>query len=100
MSRGFILNELVRRTDPENRSIGEIIKNELADPYGLSITMGKPNAAEKAEMFDLKMESIPDFLMKTLWKTLSGVNDKDDAMRTRAIITQGEKSTTLSALGS
>ena len=44
MSRGFLVNEIVRRVDPAGRTIGEIVAQDLAAPLGLSaeLSVGLP----------------------------------------------------------
>ena len=39
---GLYLNELVRRTDPDRRSIGQILGEDFAKPLGLSFFIGLP----------------------------------------------------------
>ena len=39
-SRGFILQELLRRVDPEHRTIGKFLKESVFDPLGLNIHIG------------------------------------------------------------
>ncbi|KAJ3149482.1 hypothetical protein HDU89_003846 [Geranomyces variabilis] len=40
VTRGWYLNELVRRTDPKKRTLGEYIKEELAGPLGIDYYLG------------------------------------------------------------
>ena len=35
MSRGWIVNEIVRRVDPQGRTIGEIIQEDINVPLGI-----------------------------------------------------------------
>jgi hypothetical protein len=37
VTRGFFLNELIRRTDPKHRSIGQFIKEEVIIPISGSL---------------------------------------------------------------
>ena len=39
-SRGFILQELLRRVDPEHRTIGKFLKETDFDPLGVNIHIG------------------------------------------------------------
>lgn len=34
-TRGWYLNEIVRRVDPRHRTIGHIVQEEIAEPYGV-----------------------------------------------------------------
>jgi CubicO group peptidase (beta-lactamase class C family) len=44
---GWIVGELVRRTDPQNRPFGRFVQEEISDPLGMdSFWMGIPDAAE------------------------------------------------------
>ena len=45
-TRGFILNEIVRRVDSEGRTVGEFLRAEIAKPLGLNMAIG----AEKEEL--------------------------------------------------
>ncbi|KRX00226.1 Beta-lactamase/transpeptidase-like protein [Pseudocohnilembus persalinus] len=46
MSRGLILNEIVRRVDPQKRTIGEIVNEELNCKYRTNIYFGVDNAQD------------------------------------------------------
>lgn len=37
MSRGAILNEVFRRTEPKKRTIGEFLEEEIADQHGIDV---------------------------------------------------------------
>jgi CubicO group peptidase (beta-lactamase class C family) len=40
LSYGFMLNELVRRTDPKKRTIGKIVREEINEVFGTEIYIG------------------------------------------------------------
>lgn len=40
MTRGFILQEILRRVDPEHRTIGKFLKQTVFDPLGINIHIG------------------------------------------------------------
>jgi CubicO group peptidase (beta-lactamase class C family) len=47
MSFGWLIGELVRRTDPKQRSIGRFIREEIAEPLGISdLWIGIPDHVE------------------------------------------------------
>jgi CubicO group peptidase (beta-lactamase class C family) len=47
MSFGWLIGELVRRTDPKRRSIGRFIREEIAEPLGISdLWIGIPDRVE------------------------------------------------------
>eukprot|EP00511_Aplanochytrium_stocchinoi_P006854 CAMPEP_0204826480 /NCGR_PEP_ID=MMETSP1346-20131115/4159_1 /ASSEMBLY_ACC=CAM_ASM_000771 /TAXON_ID=215587 /ORGANISM="Aplanochytrium stocchinoi, Strain GSBS06" /LENGTH=463 /DNA_ID=CAMNT_0051954525 /DNA_START=110 /DNA_END=1501 /DNA_ORIENTATION=+ len=98
LTRGFILNEIVRRTDPKCRSVGQIIKEELAEPYGETIVMGKPTESERSRIQSLRFEPVPHVAMKTLWKKATGDVTEDERLRDSDIATKGLKSNILSVL--
>lgn len=43
VSLGFYQNELARRTDPQRRTIGRILAEDFAAPFGLSFHIGLPD---------------------------------------------------------
>lgn len=47
MTFGWIVGELVRRADPQQRSLGRFVREEIADPLGISdLWIGIPDAVE------------------------------------------------------
>mmetsp|Transcript_44807 Transcript_44807/g.71579 ORF Transcript_44807/g.71579 Transcript_44807/m.71579 type:complete len:476 (-) Transcript_44807:130-1557(-) len=72
-TRGFILNEIVRRTDPSRRTIGQIIREELAGPRELSIILGEPTDKEldliSRVQFDRRDQSFTRHLQNLVNKT-------------------------------
>lgn len=58
-TRGWIINEIVRRADPEGRTIGEILKDEIVAPLGLldELFIGSPTDAQLASIEDLSFYS-------------------------------------------
>ncbi|HTZ71785.1 MAG TPA: serine hydrolase domain-containing protein [Acetobacteraceae bacterium] len=47
MTFGWLLGEIVRRTDPKRRPFGQFVKDEIADPLGCSdLWLGIPDAVE------------------------------------------------------
>ena len=40
LSRGLIANEIVRRVDPQGRTIGELLRHHISEPLGAHVVMG------------------------------------------------------------
>ncbi len=40
ITRGWLLNEVFRRVDPQNRTIGEYLRQELSSPLGADVVIG------------------------------------------------------------
>jgi CubicO group peptidase (beta-lactamase class C family) len=65
MTFGWIVGELVRRTDPQRRSLGRIVREEIAAPLGISdLWIGLPDAAEPrvARQIDAMVPVPPEYL--------------------------------------
>lgn len=43
---GFLAGELVRRVDPQHRTIGRFVQDEIAEPLGVEFYIGLPEALE------------------------------------------------------
>lgn len=43
LTRGLIVNEIIRRADPKHRSIGKFVAEEIAKPLGIDFYIGAPN---------------------------------------------------------
>lgn len=56
VSLGFYENELIRRVDPEHRSIGQFLQDELARPLGIEFYIGTP-----ADMPEERIATLKDF---------------------------------------
>jgi len=82
-TRGFILNELIRRTDPKGRTLGELVREEIAEPLGVTIVLGEPTETEKARMTKLKFEGFHHVVAKSVLNDLTGKSMPDDALRSR-----------------
>jgi CubicO group peptidase (beta-lactamase class C family) len=63
ITRGWIVNEIVRRADPEGRTIGQIVAEDIVAPLGLGheLFIGSPSEAQT--------ESIEDLTFFSNWKT-------------------------------
>ncbi|MEI4509420.1 serine hydrolase domain-containing protein [Sphingopyxis sp. CCNWLW253] len=63
MTFGWLLGEVVRRTDPKRRPFGQFIREEIAEPLGATdLWMGIPGAAEPrvAVLDDVAVYVMPD----------------------------------------
>ena len=55
ITRGWILNEVFRRVDPQNRTIGEYLRQELSEPLSADVMIG----LEESELERRSAVSIP-----------------------------------------
>ncbi len=65
MTFGWIIGELVRRTDPQKRSLGRFIREEIAAPLGIKdLWIGIPDAVESrvAKQIDAMVPVPPEYL--------------------------------------
>jgi CubicO group peptidase (beta-lactamase class C family) len=65
MTFGWIIGELVRRTDPQQRSLGRFVREEIAVPLGISdLWIGIPDAVEPriAKLTNASPPVPPEFL--------------------------------------
>jgi len=63
MTFGWLIGEVVRRTDPKRRPFGQFIKQEIADPLGATdLWMGIDDAVEPriAKLSDVAVYVVPD----------------------------------------
>jgi CubicO group peptidase (beta-lactamase class C family) len=65
ISLGFYESELVRRVDPENRSLGRFFDEEIAKPLGVEFYIGVPDTIPDSRLAPLEPPS--------LWKRLTGM---------------------------
>jgi CubicO group peptidase (beta-lactamase class C family) len=65
MTFGWILGELVRRTDPQHRSLGRFVREEIAQPLGIAdLWIGIPDEVEPriARQVDAMVPVPPEYL--------------------------------------
>ena len=65
MTFGWIIGELVRRTDPKGRSLGQFVRDEIAAPLGIpDLWIGIPDAVEPrvAKQIDAMVPVPPEYL--------------------------------------
>ena len=65
VTRGWIANEIFRRVDPEGRTIGEFIRQELANPLGAGVILGV-REDELGRIAPLSVPSLFGNLMESL----------------------------------
>ena len=71
LSRGWILNEIVRRVDPKGRTIGELLREDIAHPLGLHeelhLGVSNENPPPIAPLsVEYSWRVYPEFLMPSL----------------------------------
>ena len=73
MTFGWIVGELVRRTDPRNRSLGQFIREEIAQPLGIAdLWVGIPDRVESRiarhidAMAPLPAEYLPPLFLQSM----------------------------------
>jgi CubicO group peptidase (beta-lactamase class C family) len=71
VSFGWYAGELVRRADPEGRSLGRFFAEEIADPLGLDVHIGPP---------DFPRERLARIERAPAWRILTGMRDLPPAM--------------------
>jgi CubicO group peptidase (beta-lactamase class C family) len=83
---GFYQNELIRRVDPQGRSIGQFSQDELAGPLGAEFYIGLPEDVPDSRVADFKTFSLLRLFTKIdqipIRFTLSLVNPKSLSART------------------
>jgi CubicO group peptidase (beta-lactamase class C family) len=50
LTLGWYQNELIRRTDPKRRSLGQYFQDEVANPLGINFYIGLPNHVPKDQL--------------------------------------------------
>ena len=78
MTFGWLLGEIVRRTDPRHRPFGQFIREELAEPLGSTdLWFGIPDSAEPrvAILDDSAVIVVPEGNMFRVHVGLEGIDD-------------------------
>jgi len=65
ISLGFYESELVRRIDPQHRSLGRVFREEIAEPLDLDFYIGTPDAVPDAQVAPLEPPKV--------WKRFTGL---------------------------
>lgn len=73
MTFGWIVGELVRRTDPQGRTLGEFVRQEIAQPLGIDdLWIGLPDdailrvAVQKNDMPELPADMLPPLFLASM----------------------------------
>ena len=77
---GFLLNELVRRVDPGSRTVGQLIRDDIAAPLAIPFHVGEgypPPPAPGAEPYHVQPHKQPPPLYALLhvWLVRAGVGE-------------------------
>jgi CubicO group peptidase (beta-lactamase class C family) len=65
ISQGFYLNEIIRRSDPQKRTIGQFIREEINKPLGVEFYIGVPENV-RHRVTRLKTYPVIHFFLKEL----------------------------------
>jgi CubicO group peptidase (beta-lactamase class C family) len=63
LSLGWYEGELIRRVDPEHRSLGRFFAEEVAEPLGLEFYFGLPSGIPAARVASIKGGGVVDLLL-------------------------------------
>lgn len=66
LSIGFYENELVRRIDPQHRSLGRFFQEEIASPLGIEFYIGLPEEVPLGRISEMQMANPASFLFKMI----------------------------------
>ena len=64
LTLGFYQSELIRRTDPQGRSIGQFFAEELADPVEAEFYFGLPDSVDDARIAEMTPFGVIDMLTR------------------------------------
>ncbi len=64
MSLGWYENELIRRVDPQHRSIGQFLREEIAQPLGAELYIGLPNSVPEERIARIKAFGLVSVLLQ------------------------------------
>jgi CubicO group peptidase (beta-lactamase class C family) len=73
VSLGWFEGELIRRVDPQHRTLGRVFAEEIAAPLGLDFYFGLPDDVPKSRL--ARIERVP------FWRALAGSRDLPQEMR-------------------
>ncbi len=82
LSLGFYESELLRRIDPQHRSLGQFFQDEIATPLGLDVYIRLPESIPNSRLATLAPPSPIDMLLKFPFRvTLDSMNRRSNIYR-------------------
>lgn len=72
---GFYEGELLRRIDPEHRSLGRFFQDEIATPLGLDLYIRLPETIPNSRLAPVPTRSPLDMILHTPWRMTLGIFD-------------------------
>jgi len=82
ISLGFYESELLRRIDPNHRSLGEFFQDEIASPLGLDFYIRLPESIPNSRLATLaKPSPVAMLLGFPIWLTLASMNRRSNIYR-------------------
>jgi len=79
---GYYENELMRRIDPQHRSIGEFFQDEIASPLNLDVYIRLPENIPNSRLATISRPRAIDMLLGfPLWLTLLALNPRSNVVR-------------------
>jgi CubicO group peptidase (beta-lactamase class C family) len=79
---GFYENELLRRLDPQHRSLGQFFQDEIATPLGLDVYIRLPEAIPNSRLATLARPSLIEMLLGFPFRlTLDAMNRRSNMYR-------------------
>jgi len=82
LTLGFYEGELLRRIDPQHRSLGQFFQDEIASPLGLNLYIGLPEEIPNSRLATLAPPALIEMLLKfPLQLTLDSLNRRSNIYR-------------------
>ena len=76
VSLGFYEGELLRRIDPQHRSLGQFFQDEIATPLGLDLYIRLPETIPNSRLAPVANRSTVDMILHTPWRMTLGIFDR------------------------
>jgi len=86
---GLYVNELVRRIDPEHRSLGRFFQDEIAGPLGIEFYVGLPDSVPDSRLARVVPLSPVLALFKMPWRLVSGFLNSRSLLYRSVMIPKG-----------
>jgi len=79
---GFYEGELLRRVDPQHRTLGQFFQDEIASPLGLDVYIRLPESIPNARLATLAAPGKVDTLLHFPWRlAIDGMNHRSNIYR-------------------